>query len=133
MTIPMSDIDRATVDLIFALRDSITDDSVDYQGFWSGGRCLSALQAAAAGSETAGQAVSEAARKLQITQYATRVAPTVVRVASVIDADYPAWARHIDTTGPYLLALADVERQRRKAARSESAPTPTTTETTPEF
>ena len=70
-------LDRATIDLIFALRDSITDDGPSLIDFWSGGRAISALEAAAAGASTGAEAVSLAARKLQIPQIAGKQAKTV--------------------------------------------------------
>ncbi|SHL46980.1 hypothetical protein SAMN05443637_13041 [Pseudonocardia thermophila] len=91
MTTPTAELDRATVDLIFALRDSLTDDGPSRMDFWSGGRAAAAIATAAAGAESAAQAITTAARKLQIPQIATRHAATVRRVADVIDSDYQAW------------------------------------------
>jgi len=114
--------DRATIDLIFALRDSLTDDGPSRLEFWTGGRAATALTTAAAGADTAAAAITTAARKLQIPQITTRHAATVKAVAAVIDRDYQAWAAHVDRNIVYIVALADVERQTRK----------TTTTTTPE-
>lgn len=113
MTTSTAELDRATVDLIFALRDSLTDDGPSRMDFWSGGRAAAAIATAAAGAESAAQAITTAARKLQIPQIATRHAATVRRVADVIDSDYQAWARHIDQSIVYIVALADIERQTR--------------------
>ena len=120
-------LDRATIDLIFALRDSITDDGPSLIDFWSGGRAISALEAAAAGASTGAEAVSLAARKLQIPQIAGKQAKTVTRCAAIIDLDYGAWASHITRNAVYILALADVERQERKASRAETKTTKTAT------
>lgn len=113
------DLDQATIDLIFALRDSLTDDGPSRIEFWSGGRAATAIATAAAGSETAGQAITTAARKLQIPQIASSHASTIRRVAEVIDADYQAWAAHVDRNIVYIVALADVERQSRKSRPTE--------------
>lgn len=110
------DLDQATVDLIFALRDSLTDDGPSRIEFWSGGRAATAILTAAAGSEGAGQAITTAARKLQIPQIASRHAPTIRRIARVIEADYAAWAAHVERHIVYIVALADVQRQTRKDA-----------------
>jgi len=118
-------LDQATVDLIFALRDSLTESGPSRLDFWTGGRAASAIATAAAGAETAGQAVTTAARKLQIPQIAAQQAASIVRLAAVIDADYAAWAAHVDRNIVYIVALADVERQTRKAAKT---PTTATTE-----
>jgi hypothetical protein len=128
------ELDRATIDLLFALRDSLTDDGPSRLDFWTGGRAATALTTAAAGAETGSEAVTTAARKLQIPQIATSQAATVKRVIAVIDRDYPAWARHVDRNIVSIVALADVERQTRKAARAAAAqPQPTLTDDTPEF
>ncbi len=120
-------LDRATIDLIFALRDSITDDGPSLIDFWSGGRAISALEAAAAGASTGAEAVSLAARKLQIPQIAGKQAKTVTHCAAIIDLDYGAWASHITRNAVYILALADVERQERKASRAETKTVKTAT------
>ena len=127
MTATPEQLDRATIDLIFALRDSLTDDGPSLIDFWTGGRAISALEAAAAGASTGAEAVSLAARKLQIPQFAVKQAKTITHCATIIDQDYPAWASHITRNAVYILALADVERQEKKAARSAAkADKPTT-------
>ena len=123
----LEQLDQATIDLIFALRDSITDDGPSLIDFWTGGRAISALEAAAAGASTGAEAVSLAARKLQIPQIATKQAKTVTRCAATIDLDYGAWASHITRNAVYILALADVERQERKATRAATKTTKTAT------
>ena len=61
MTTPTPDqYDQATIDLIFALRDSLTDDGPSRIDFWNG-RATSALLTAAAGSDNAGQAIMQTA------------------------------------------------------------------------
>ena len=110
-----ADLDRTTVDLIFALRDSLTD--VSRLDFWEG-RCVTALQTAAAGASTGGEAVSIAARKLQIDGFGVEPSRVVARVAAAIDTDYAAWAEHVAATGIYLVALARVENTTKKAAKA---------------
>jgi hypothetical protein len=111
-------LDNVTIRLIFALRDSLTDDGPSFIDFWSGGRAISALEAAAAGASTGAEAVSLAAKKLQIPQIASRQAKTVTECAAIIDQDYAAWAAHITRNAVYILALADVQRLEKKAARA---------------
>lgn len=115
------EFDRATIDLLFALRDSLTDDGPSRLDFWTGGRAATALTTAAAGAETGSEAVTMAARKLQIPQIATAQASAVKRVIGVVDRDYAAWARHVDRNIVSIVALADVERQARKATRAAAA------------
>ena len=110
MTPTPDQLDQATIRLIFALRDSLTDDGPSRIDFWSGGRAISALESAAAGASTGAEAVSMAARKLQIPQISKHAAKTVVEAAAVIDQDYGAWASHITRNAVYILALADIER-----------------------
>lgn len=121
------ELDRVTIDLIFALRDSLTDSGPSRLDFWSGGRATTALTTAAAGASTAAQAVTIAARKLQIDQLAAKQAPVARRFAEVVDRDFPAWAAHIDQTIVYIVALADIERQ---ATRKTKTTTPATEEPT---
>ena len=129
------ELDRATVDLIFALRDSLTD--VSPLDFWTG-RVATALETAAAGSESLPQAVTTACRKLQI-PVLTRSASHVA--ASVVDRvpDYEEWAGHVSRNIVYIVALARVENDTRKQDRQvpggtmalASMPVPTITEGTP--
>ena len=120
-------LDRVTIDLVFALRDSLTDDGPSLIDFWTGGRAISALEAAAAGASTGAEAVSLSARKLQIPQIAVKQTKTVTRCAAIIDRDYGAWTAHITRNAVYILALADVERQERKASRAETKTAKNTT------
>ncbi len=120
MTTPTPDaLDRATIDLVFALRDSLTDSGPSRLDFWTGGRAITALTTAAAGASTAAEAVTIAARKLQIPQIHPQSAIALKAAADVIDADYAAWAGHVDRTAVYILALADIERQTRRTATKE--------------
>lgn len=129
-------LDAVTIDLIFALRDSLTDDGPSYQEFWSG-RCASALKTAAASATTGAEAVTRAAAKLQIDVFATARSKNVVAAVEVIDRDYRAWARHIDRNLTYILALAVVEREERKAKAAAKKATrgaePSTPNQTPTF
>lgn len=122
MTTPTPDqYDQATIDLIFALRDSLTDDGPSRIDFW-GGRVTTAIQTAAAGADNAGQAITTAAHKLQIETLRTAVAKTVKQAAQVIDIDYPAWAAHVDKNIVYIVALAAVENKTRKTTKTEEIP-----------
>lgn len=118
MTTPTLDqLDAATIDLIFALRDSLTDDGPSRIDFW-GGRATTAIKTAAAGSDNAGQAITTAAHKLQIETLRTAVAKNVKKAAEVIDTDYPAWAAHVDKNIVYIVALAAVENKTRKSTKT---------------
>lgn len=123
-------LDSATIDLIFALRDSLTPDGPSRLDFW-GGRVTTAIQAAAAGADTAGQAVTIAARKLQIDTITTAAAPVAKRAADIIDGDYQAWAQHVDRNLVYIVALANLDRDNRKKKPTSSRPT--TIEQEPNF
>lgn len=123
MTTPTPDqLDQATIDLIFALRDSLTDDGPSRIDFWNG-RATTALQTAAAGSDNAGQAITTAAHKLQIETLRTAVAMPAIKAAEVIDADYPAWAAHVDKNIVYIVALAAVENKTRKTTKTTTTAT----------
>ncbi|ERS60788.1 hypothetical protein HMPREF1261_00452 [Corynebacterium sp. KPL1818] len=118
MTTPTPEqLDQATIDLIFALRDSLADDGPSRIDFW-GGRATTAIQTAAAGSDNAGQAITTAAHKLQIETLRTAVAKTVKKAAEVIDQDYPAWSAHVDKNIVYIVALAAVENKTRKTTKT---------------
>ena len=118
MTTPTPEqLDQATIDLIFALRDSLTDDGPSRIDFW-GGRATTAIQTAAAGSDNAGQAITTAAHKLQIETLRTAVAKTVKKAAEVIDQDYPAWSAHVDKNIVYIVALAAIENKTRKTTKT---------------
>ena len=118
MTTPTPEqLDQATIDLIFALRDSLTDDGPSRIDF-CGGRATTAIQTAAAGSDNAGQAITTAAHKLQIETLRTAVAKTVKKAAEVIDQDYPAWSAHVDKNIVYIVALAAVENKTRKTTKT---------------
>lgn len=115
-------LDAATIDLIFALRDSLTSDGPSLIDFW-GDRATTAIATAAAGSDTAGQAITTACRKLQIDTLAANAAPVARRAAEIIDADYAAWARHVDQSLVYIVALARLERDNRKRGKKPTTPT----------
>lgn len=112
-------LDEATITLIFALRDSLTPASPSRLDFWTGGRAVSALLSAAAGGSSAAEAVTIAARKLQIDQIVPAQAQAVVAACAVIDQDYEAWASHVDATIVYIVALADVRRQAARKTKKE--------------
>ena len=121
-------LDRATVTLIFALRDSLTDASPSRLDFWDT-RAKTAIEAAAAGSATAAEAISAACRKLQIDTLTKDAAGRVVTdVTPIIDADYPAWAAHVARTITYIVALARVENDEQKTAKAAARTATTTTQ-----
>jgi len=111
------EFDTATIDLLFALRDSLTSDGPSRLDFWAG-RAASAIETAAAGSSTASEAITTAARKLQIPTLTPIAAESATRAAVVIDTDYEGWAAHVARTVIYIVALANVQRDERKAAAS---------------
>lgn len=117
MTTTEERLDRITIDLVFALRDSLTE--VSPLEFWSG-RGTSAITTAAASSTAAGQAITRAARKLQIETITGDPAAVVARIGPEIDADYPAWARHIQRNLVYIAALAYAERDLHKRGTKSS-------------
>lgn len=125
MTTPtVEDLDRASIALIFALRDSLSDASPSYPEFWNG-RAVSAITAAADGSERAAQALTRAAQKLQVDRIATPQIEPALKALAVIDADYPAWVRHWREGSVYLATVAFAERDQHKRG-SAPAPQPTT-------
>lgn len=112
------DLDQATISLIFALRDSLTD--VSRLDFWTD-RCRTAIETAAAGSETAAHAVTTAARKLQIATLTKDAGTAAVAAAQVIDADYQAWAGHVARNLVYIIALARIENDQKKTRKAAQA------------
>lgn len=112
----LDQLDQATIDLIFCLRDSLTDDGPSRLDFWSG-RATSAIDSAAAGADTAAQAVTIACRKLQIDVLTLEASRRAKRAADVIDQDYPEWARHINRNLVYIVALAKIQNSTDKAAK----------------
>lgn len=107
------DLDRITVDLIFALRDSLTD--VSRLDFWTG-RAATALETAATAADMH-EAVTLAARKLQIDTLSKDASTAVVTIADKVP-DFEEWAAHVTRNSIYILALARVindERKTRKA------------------
>lgn len=121
MTTPTPEqLDRATIDLVFVLRDSLTEDGPSRIEFWNG-RVTTALQTAAAGASSAAQAITTAAHKLQIDTLRTTTAPVVKKAAAVIDYDYEAWATHIAQNIVYIVALAAVENKNRTTKTTKAA------------
>ena len=115
-------LDEATIDLIFALRDSLTDAGPSRLQFWAG-RATSAIETAAAGSTTAGQAITMAARKLQIECFTNESSKAVKKIAALIDRDYEAWASHVAENLVYIVALANVARESRKPVTAKKTST----------
>lgn len=113
-------MDEATIKLIFALRDSLTDDGPSRIDFWSGGRAATAIQTAAAGSSDSHQMLTTVCRKLQIPQIAVSQSATVINACNIIDADYTAWQDHIDRTIVYIIALADMRRRQAKTIEEKN-------------
>lgn len=122
MTTPTPEqFDAATIDLIFALRDSLTDDGPSRLDFWSG-RATTAIQTAAAGSDNAGQAITTAAHKLQIETLRSTTAKQVKTAAEIIKQDYSAWATHVDQNIVYIVALAQIENRNKKNTNTKEIP-----------
>lgn len=115
----LEDMDEATISLIFALRDSLTEDGPSRLDFWSGGRAATAIQTAAAGSSDSHQMLTTACRKLQIPQITVSQSPTVIAACDVIDRDYTAWQDHTNRTIVYIIALADMRRRQAKNTKKE--------------
>ena len=113
------DLDRVTIELIFALRDSLTE--VSRLDFWTG-RATTAIETAAAGAESWPQAVTIAARKLQIDTLTNTAAAAVTKASEGID--FQEWAAHIARNIVYIVALANVERDARKPAKRAAAADP---------
>lgn len=124
-------LDDITVDLIFALRDSLTDAGPSRLDFWTGGRAATAIETAAAGATSWGQAVTTAARKLQIEVLSNTAATILTGHETEIDADYEAWAAHVARNIVYIVALANVARETRKTPRPTTTPLAPTTEKAP--
>lgn len=116
-------LDQITIDLIFALRDSL--GVVSRLDFWSG-RATTAIETAAAGSESMPQAITSAARKLQIDVLTNDASQAATRIAAQIDGHYEEWAAHVARNIVYIVALANVKRDARKARKPN--PNPTLTE-----
>lgn len=114
-------LDQITIDLVFALRDSLTDAGPSRLDFWTGGRAASAIETAAAGATSWGQAVTIAARKLQIETLTGPAATSVTSHQALVDADYEAWAGHVARNIVYIVALAYVARPTTKSTKSKTA------------
>lgn len=119
MTTPTpNELDQATIWLIFALRDSLTNDGPSHLDFWDG-RVTTAIDTAAAGSDCAAQAITTASRKLQIDVLSSSASKTVQDIQKIIDEDYGAWSQHVSRNLVYIVALARVQNQELRAARKE--------------
>lgn len=106
-----TDLRRATVEWLSAVLDSAHVDTIGVSNWWD--RATAALQTAATASSY-GEAVSTAARKLQIDVYRDTSAATLARLETVIGADLPAWSEIVHAEAPYLVALVRIHRQARK-------------------
>ena len=122
-------LDDLTIQLCFALRDSLTD--VSPLDFWQG-RAATALATAAAGADSIQQAITIAARKLQLDGFDAKSSPVVVAVAKEPDPHFRQWATHLDKTLVYIVALAratnadakESRRLAREAAQTQPAELP---------
>lgn len=108
--------DLATIWLIFALRDSLTDNGPSRLDFW-GDRGKTAIETAAAGSDNAGQAITTMCRKLQIPTLTKAASERAQEAADIIDSDYTAWARHIQQNIVFIIALARVKNTEAQDAK----------------
>lgn len=120
-------LDSATVDLIFALRDSLTDASPGLIDFWNE-RAATAIETAAAGADNAPQALSIACRKLQIHTIKPSAVDTAKRATDIIGQDFHAWAAHIAQTMPYIVMLARLDRDNRKTTKAAKVAAPVATD-----
>lgn len=116
-----TDLVDVTVGLVSALLDSADVDTIGVANWWP--RAQSALEAAAAGAETAGHAVTIAARKLQIDTLSKPSAHTVQRVAPILDSRWPEWVDTVAKEAVYIVALTRVHREESRAARKKPATT----------
>ncbi|GAA3878415.1 hypothetical protein GCM10022243_48900 [Saccharothrix violaceirubra] len=105
---------QATVAWLNALLDSASADVLGVAHYWD--RAQSALITAAT-ADTVGEAVTTAARKLQIETTQARTDTALLEACAVIAADYPAWQARVEREAVYLVALARVARTARKATR----------------
>ncbi|GAB3191865.1 hypothetical protein [Nesterenkonia suensis] len=120
----LDELDAVTIDLIFILRDSLTELSA--LDFWSG-RAVSAIQTAAAEADDPGHAISRAAEKLQIDSLPGSVAEKVRDISTTIRRDYQAWADHVDRNLIQVVALASAERDQRRRGTKHTHQTETAT------
>lgn len=119
-TLTPDQLDQVTVDLVFALRDSLTD--VSRLDFWND-RCVTALETAAAGAIDMPQAITIACGKLQIPTLTKEASAVAVRITGKIADHYEEWAAHIARTLVYIVALARVENDTRKTANKTATDT----------
>ena len=113
------DLDQVTIDILFALRDSLTD--VSRLDFWQT-RAATALETAAAGATDMHEAITVAARKLQIPTLALEASKAAVKAADRV-TDYEAWAAHVARNIVYIIALARVLNDEKKTAKKPAADT----------
>ena len=86
----------------------------------------------AAGADSIQQAITIAARKLQIDGFDAKSSPVVVAVAKELDPHFQQWATHLDKTLVYIIALAratnadakESRRLAREAAQTQPAELP---------
>lgn len=112
LTHPDSLVD-ATVRLVSAILDSADIDLIGRAEWYS--RAQSALEAAAAGSENAAQAVTTMCRKMQVDALGRDAAHAVTGLAPALDAAWGEWVEKVSREAPYLIALTRVHRSTRKA------------------
>ena len=117
MTLTPDQLDTLTIDIIFALRDSLTDAGPSRLDFWDS-RAATALETAAAGAQDMREAVTIAARKLQIDSLGKEASQVVVKVAAAVGDEFPAWADHVARNLIYVVALARVANDEKKTARA---------------
>jgi len=106
--------DRIACDLIFALRDSLTE--VSRLDFWAG-RATTAVETAVAGAESWEQMVTIASHKLQIETLTKESAASIVKLAAEVGDSFTDWCNHVGRNIVYIVALANVERELRKPTK----------------
>src|ERR1700749_1891934 len=107
-------LSEATVALLSALLDSASSDVIGAANWWP--RAEAALSTSAAGASTVGEAVTIAARNLQIDTTAARTDAALAQACEVIAAGFSDWQSLMDREAVYLIALTRIHRQARKAA-----------------
>lgn len=120
-----------TVRLLSALLDSASVDIIGTANWWT--RAQTALEAGAAGADSAAGALSIMTRKLQIPgSYRPDANTTIVELVPLLDADFGAWQEKVRREAPYLVALCRAYRQStkpkkqapKKTATHEATPKP---------
>lgn len=118
------------VEFVNAILDSVDTAVIKPMDFWE--RAKTALETGAAISTTWATCVSKTGRKLQISTLTKSSGETVTRIGIALGdpAAFAAFRRLIARDGIYLIAMARVARDTRRAERAETRnPRPAATQT----